>query len=539
MRTDTDASHTRLPGEGRGPVSVSKEGGDSLPQPDAPQLSPGLRRGGVTLAPLLVLALHFALAGRYDLFRDELYFIVCGQHPAFGYVDQPPLVPLAAAALYRLGLGAWGVRLPVAVAAAALVWLAARFARLLGGDRLAITLAMLPCAIAPMLMGLTAILSTSAFEPLAWTAIAWLLVRANREGDDRAFLLAGLIAGIALQIKYSMLFWLVGLTAGLLLTPERRLLARPAIWAGAALAAMIAAPSFLWQFVHGFPFLELGAAAGAKNADVALLPFLGNQLFVMNPAFAPLWIAGLIAPFVVPRLRDLRSIVIAAVVVFAIVRLGHGKDYYLAPLYPSLFAIGAVALAPLARRTGGKVAAAVGVTAALAISAVALPMTLPILSPPTLAAYLTRIGIAPQQQERSFRGTALPQVFADQLGWHDFAHQVEAAWARIPAADRAVTAIKVDNYGEAAALDLYGQGLPPALTGHNQYFLWGLRGQAPRDLLVIHDDPTDLTYCRQIVRLGTTFSPLAMAYENGKVIALCRGVTPPLPALWPRFKHFN
>lgn len=489
---------------------------------------------------LIVLAIHVALGARYDLFRDELYFIVCGQHLAFGYVDQPPAVPLIAATLYKLGLGAWGVRLPVAITAAALVWLAVRFVRLLGGGGLAIGLAALACAVAPMLMGLTATLNTSAFDPLAWTAVAYLMVKAIRERDDRALLFAGLVAGLALQVKYAMLFWMVGLTAGLLLAPERRLLLRPAFWIGAALAAAIAASSFVWQLVHGFPFLELGAAAKAKNADIALLPFLGNQVLVMNPAFAPLWIAGLIAPFVVKPLKDLRFLVIAALVVVVIVRLGHGKDYYLSPLYPMLFVIGAVALAPLARGVTGKVLAGAGITAALLFSALAAPMALPILPPPALTAYIERIGIAPQQQERSFKGTVLPQLFADQLGWHDFTLQVEAAWNRIPASERAVTGIKVDNYGEAAALDLYGKGLPPALSGHNQYFLWGLRGQNPRDLLVIQHDLAGLRpYCRQVTPLGTTWSRYAMAYENGKVIALCRGVTPPLATLWPQLKNYS
>ena len=492
------------------------------------------------LPALIVFAAHAALAARYDLFRDELYFIVCGQHPAFGYVDQPPAVPLMAAALYKLGLGVWGMRLPAALAAAALVWLAVRFARLLGGSRLALGLAALACAIAPMLMGLVATLNTSAFDPLVWTAVAYLMVRAIRERDDRALLFAGVVAGLALQVKYAVLFWMFGLSIGLLLTPERRLLLRPAFWTGAVLAAAIALPSFVWQLVHGFPFLELGAAAEAKNTDVALLPFLGNQVLVMNPAFAPLWIAGLVAPFVVKRLKDLRFLVIAALVVVVIVRLGHGKDYYLSPLYPMLFVIGAVALAPLARGITGKVAAGVGVAAAVVLSAVAAPMALPILSPAALVAYMARIGIAPQQQERSFRGTALPQLFADQLGWHDFTRQVEAAWARIPASERAVTGIKVDNYGEAAALDLYGEGLPPALSGHNQYFLWGLRGQNPRDLLVVQDDLAGLKpYCAQVISLGTTWSRYAMAYENSKVIALCRGVTPPLAALWPRLKGYR
>lgn len=489
---------------------------------------------------LVVFVVHAALGARYDIFRDELYFIVCGQHPDFGYVDQPPLVPLMAAALYKLSPTAWCLRLPVALAAGALVWLAVRFCRFLGGDGVSVALAALAAAVAPMLMGLTSTLNTSAFDPLAWTAIAYCLVRALRDGTDTPLRYAGIIAGLALQIKYAAVFWILGLSAGLLLTPERRLLLRPSFWQGVALMAVIAVPSFIWQLAHGFPFLELAAAAKAKNADVALLPFMSNQAFVMNPAFVPMWLGGLCAPFLVKNLKDLRFLVIAATVVVVIVRLGHGKDYYLAPLYPTLFAIGSVGLSPFRRHRLGKSIAITVAAVAVVFSAVALPIALPILSPPALLAYITQTGIAPQQQERSFKGTALPQVFADQLGWHDFTGQVEAAWNQIPAAQRSTTGIKTDNYGEAAALDLYGKGLPPALSGHNQYYLWGLRGQHPRDLLVIQESVADLEpSCGKVTVLGTTSSAYAMAYENGKAIALCEAVKPPLESLWPMIKNYN
>ena len=505
------------------------------------------------LAALAVAAFHTSFASRYDLFRDELYFIVCGQHPAFGYVDQPPLVPLLAAGLYALGHGAFALRLPGALVAGALVWLAARFVALLapgpmgGGGRLAAGLAMLAVAIAPMLMGLTAVLNTTLFDPLLWTAVAYLLARAIRRGDDprdggRALIGAGLIVGLDLEIKYAMVFWAVGLAIGLLATPQRRLLLRPATWIALAAGALVALPSFVWQALHHFPFLELGAAAGDKNADVALGPFLANQVMVMNPALAPLWIAGLVGPFVLARLKDLRFVPIACLVVLVIVRAGHGKDYYLAPCYPVLFVLGAVMCAPLVTTVARKALAGLMVVAAVAVSAVVAPVTMPLLSPAMLPGYMARIGFAPQQQERSFVGTRLPQVFADQLGWHDFTRQVVDAWERIAPGDRARTGIKLDNYGEAAALDLYGRpaGLPPSLSGHNQYFMWGLRGQNPTNLLVVQRDVGALRpYCTSLEVLATTSSPFAMTYENGKKIALCRGLRQPLERLWPQIRHFD
>lgn len=491
---------------------------------------------------LAVVFVHALFAGRYDLFRDELYFIVCGQHPAFGYADQPPLVPLMAAGLYALGHGVWLVRIPAVLAAGLLVYVTIRLVRQLDGGRLAVVVAALAAATAPILMGLSAVLSTSGFDPLAWTAIALLLVRAIRHDDNRALILAGVIAGLDLQIKYSLLLWAIGLAIGIAATPQRALLKRPALWIGLALGAAIALPSFIWQLRNGLPFLELSAAAASKNADTALMPFILNQVVILNPLFAPIWIAGLVAPFVVSRLKDLRFLSIAYLVTFAVVRLGHGKDYYLAACYPALFAIGAVALAPLVTGPLRRAAFSAGAVLAIAVSALAGPLALPILSPTGLAAYTEQIGFAPQQQEKSFAGTALPQLFADQLGWHDFTRQVVGAWRRIPADEQAATALLVENYGEAASLDIYGaqQGLPPALSGHNQYHLWGLRGQRPTNLLVVESDPEDLkSFCKDVIILDSTASPYAMAYENGKTIAYCRSLHPPLAELWPGLKHMQ
>ena len=501
------------------------------------------RRDYLALAfGLLAFCLHALFAGRYDLFRDELYFIVCGQHPAFGYADQPPVVPLLAAGFYALGHSVWMVRLPATLAAGALAWLAVRFVRFLGGDAVAAAGAGISVTIAPMLMGIVATFNTTAFDPLAWTLIAACLVYAARTGNGRALWLCGLLAGIDLEIKYSLVLWCAGLAVGLAATSERKLLIRKDMWIGIAIAAVVAVPSVIWQAMNGFPFLELAAAAKYKNADTPPVAFMVNQILVMSPLLAPVWLSGLIGPFVIERLRAMRFVAIGFVVYVALVLLTHGKDYYLAAAYPVLFITGAVAIAHWVKPLAGRLALAGWAVVAVAFSAWISPMALPVLPVPQLKTYIEHFPLKPQQQEKSFKGTLLPQVFADQMGWHDMTAQVGAAWAQIPPAERARTAIKVDNYGEAAALDLYGKpyGLLPVLSGHNQYYLWGLRGQHPVNLLVIQNHPERLSpYCQQATVLATTSSPDAMAYENGKVIAYCRGLKVDLQTIWPEVKDYN
>ncbi|MEO7040170.1 MAG: glycosyltransferase family 39 protein [Candidatus Elarobacter sp.] len=483
--------------------------------------------------------LHLALANRYDVFRDELYFIVCGRHPAFGYVDQPPLVPLLAAGFYALGHQTWLLRLPVVFAAAALVILTVRFARLLGGGDGAGVAAGIAAAVAPILLGISATFNSSVFEPLAWTAVAFGLARAVLLDDRRALVWSGLVAGVALEAKYALSSWLVALLVGVVVTNERRLLGRRELWIGLGLATLIALPSFAWQAANGWPFVELVAAAGAKNASITPVGFMLAQLVVLNPLFAPLWIGGLAAPFVCRDLAPLRFVAIAYVVVAALIIAGHGKDYYLTAAYPPLFALGGVALERVVRSVFAR---AIYLALAVTVSAIVAPTALPILPPSQIAGYMQRIHLAPPQQEKAFAGTALPQEFADQLGWRTFVSQVGTAYASLPSDLRADTVVLVDNYGEAAALDVYGApyGLPPALSGHNQYYLWNLRGQVGTNVLRVERNPTRLRpYCAGVRVLARTFAPYAMRYENGKSIAFCRRLKPRLATLWPKLKDYN
>jgi hypothetical protein len=489
-----------------------------------------------TILTAATAAFHLAFANRYDVFRDELYFIVCGRHPAFGYADQPPLVPLLAAAFYGISAQAWVLRLPAVFAAAALVWLTIAFARLLGGSNGAAWIAGLAAATAPIFIGITATLNTGTFEPLLWTLVAYLLTRCVALDDRRALLWAGLAAGIALEMKYALPLWLGALALGLLCFPERRILARRELWLGVAIATIIALPSLIWQSLNGWPFIELVHNAGHKDAAVAPFAFAVQQIFALNPLLAPVWICGAIAPFTMRALRNVRFLPIAFLITAIAIVAGHGKDYYLAPAYPSLFAVGAVAWERIVRSAAARAAY---LALATAFSVVIAPLTIPILAPASLIAYVRALHLAPQQQESADQGDLIPSWMADMLGWHDFVREVGTAYASLSPAERAATAVLVTNYGDAAALDIYGgeYGLPPALSGHNQYYYWGLRGQNPQNVLDVDRDTSGLAaHCAQVKTLGTTASRYARSFENGQTISLCHGVHPSLEKLWPATK---
>lgn len=208
---------------------------------------------------------HVAIAGQYGAFRNELYFIVCGRHPAFGYVDQPPFVPLLAAATQSAGVHLFLLRLPAVLAAVFLVPLTVAFAQLLGAGTRGAWLAAIAAASATLVTAMTATLSTSTFEPLAFTAIAYFLTRAFLLDEPRAFWWAGAIAGVAFEAKYGALFWALGLAVGVVLTGPRAALRSRDGWIGVMIAAVIALPNVAWQAAHGFPFLELVHNDNAGN----------------------------------------------------------------------------------------------------------------------------------------------------------------------------------------------------------------------------------------------------------------------------------
>jgi hypothetical protein len=486
------------------------------------------------------LLLHLVVNNRYHIFRDELYFIVCGEHSALGYVDQPPLIPLIAAGFHALfGASAWPLRLVPALAMSATVALAAEFTRLLGGGRFAQWLAGLAVLCAPVLLVDGLLLTTDCLQPLTWLACAWCLTRVAQTGDERWWLGFGLAAGVSLAAKYLILFFLASLALGALATPLRRSLARPWVYLGALIALLFLAPSLYWQWENGWPFLELGGAAAGKNAALSPLAFLGQQALFMLPPAAAIWLAGLWRFSVRPPLPALRAFPIAFVAMQILVYLLHGKAYYLAAFYPILFAGGALAIegwiaSPILR---GVAAAAIAIT-----GIVIAPVALPILPPADYAAYAHALGMSSRASAME-KGAAsvLPQYLADMFGWREMAEKVSAVYNALPPEERAKAVFFGRNYGEAAALDIYGPAFngPPAISAHNTYYLWGPLGFDGSVVIMVGDTARIAPQFDSVTRAGELDSPYAMPYETNVPISILRGLHVPLALAWPKLKHYD
>jgi dolichyl-phosphate-mannose-protein mannosyltransferase len=498
-----------------------------------------LRRPSLWLG-LTSLLLHALANGRYGIFRDELYFIVCGDRLDWGYVDQPAVIPLLASWSHSIfGEFVAGFRLLPALVMTMTVALTGEFAHIVGGGRFAQWMAGLCVLLGPIFLFQGVVFTTDLFQALTWLGLGWALVRLEQTGNERWWLVFGAIAGFSLNTKYLIAFYLVALALGVLATRQRKSLSRPWVYLGALLAGALVAPNFLWQGAHGWPFLELGkAASGGKNIEMTPLAFFLQQALITGPIAAVVWLCGLWATLVRPKLAVSRAFPIAWLILLFVFDASHGKAYYLSAIYPTLFAFGAVRIEAWISNGMARTAALAGVAA---LGLLAAPFTLPILPIDIFIRYQKASGLAPSTGEHQILGV-LPQYYADMFGWPEMAQQVAAVFWSLPPQDRAHAVFFGNNYGEAAAIDIFGRrlGLPPAISGHNNYYLWGPR-QSDGSVIIIIGGSTEhyAELFNSFDIAGRITSPLAMPYETDKPIYVLRGIKTPLGELWPTVKHYQ
>ncbi len=508
----------------------------------------------------LTTLLHVATAQQYGYFRDELYYLACGEHLGFGYVDHPPLIGVVAAGVRAtLGESLLALRLLPALAAGATVWLTGALAAELGGRRFAQALAATCAALAPVILGLCSYLSMNAFDLLLWASAWWLFARllgrdarrdpAHAPGRDatRSWLALGAVLGVGLENKLSVLMLGLGIFVGLLAARRWTILRTRGPWLAAVVAVLLFVPHVVWQVQHGWPTLEFMANARA-NKMVALAPldWLLEQVLQMNPLAAPVWLAGLAVLVRAPWARAHRPLGMAFLTVAVVLLVGKGKGYYSAPAYLPLFAAGGVAWerwtqswTHARRRTAGRLAA---FTLVVAGGVLAAPLARPILGAGALVRYQAALGEEPSSSGERQEIGRLPQFFADRHGWPELVATVGSVHRALPEAERRVACVFAENYGQAAAVDVLGRahGLPRAIAGHNAYWMWGPGTCTGEVMLVIGARRETLERVFERVELAATHTcGLCMPYENDKPIWVARGPRAPLTALWPEVKHYD
>jgi len=512
------------------PQAIASQGAES-------SLSSALRLA--LLFAAVKLAFQFALTLwtehiGYSYFRDEFYYLACGRHLAWGYVDHGPIVALQA----RLGELLFGdsvfaMRILSAAAGAASVFLTGILAYILGGRRPSQALAMFGLILCPLYVGIDGFLSMNSFEPVFWMTCALVLLLMLRGSSQHLWWpIFGFSAGIGLLNKPSMAIFLIAVALGLLITPERRVFFSRWAAVGIVLLLVIPLPNLLWQIHNHWPTYEFlhNGEVNHKNIVLGPLRFFLAQFINLGPLNALLWPPGVVALLRARSIRNTRWLGLAYLIFYLLMFALHAKDYYLAPIYPVLFAAGAIAWENRFANSPGvqrnRIAAfPVFESVLLVIGLVILPMSSPVLRPAALVRYTAALHLHRDKMESAATGP-LPQFYADRFGWDQEVGIVVRTFSALTPSDQRRVCIFASNYGEAGAIDLLGPRmdprLPPAISGHNNYWLWGMHGcDADLVIAVVSDTPQQLARKYESVMIvGHMDNPYSMPFEHRNIYLL-------------------
>jgi hypothetical protein len=499
------------------------------------------------LATLVLLAttktaILLCFAGGFGYMSDELYFLACAAHPAWGYADLPPLLPwLTWIVTHTLGSSLWAIRLYPAIAAGATVILTGWLAAELGGGKRAAFLASLFAFIDPVTFGFGHILSANALDLPMWLLCVLLVVKIEKGASPQLWVWWGVTVGLALLHKYTLIFLLSALLAGFLLTSWRRWFASRWLWMGVAVLVLIVLPNVIWQARHDFPFLQLQQFNKVHHHNVILPPlqFLGAQALLHNPLISVFAVCGLVFLFL-SSMRRFRALAWTFVAFLLLMFALHGRDYYLAAAYPPMFAAGAVALERWLPSRWAQRGVYAYLFVAAALTTLALPSILPIFSPAFTAEYCQRMFMKRTEPENLGGHTAMPDWVADQFGWKEPVEMVAKYYHALPAEERAQTAILGNFYGQAGAIDHFGPalGLPKAIGGHHTYWLWGPRGYTGESVIIMDPWPNALKHCASVTLVGKPDTPFARPDEHPEIYH-CRGLDFDISKHWELFRHYD
>lgn len=481
------------------------------------------------IAGVLVLVL-LALASGYGFHRDEMYFIIAGRHPDFGYVDQPPLTPLlSAAAAQLLGATPLAVRILPAIVTGLGVLLCADMARLLGGSRRAqVFAAGLLAASGWMAAGHLDV--TATFDVFFWTLALWLLIPILAAPDPRAewrrWLALGLVMGIALENKTLPVFLGASLAGGVLLCRRWDVVRAPGLWAAMAIAAVIWAPNAVWQAANGWPQLTMAQAISSGQQAIGdRVKEIVDLILLSGPLLFPWAIIGLAWLLRSDDSRVWRALGLALVIDVALMFVTAGKSYYAGGFIPLALAAGAIRMDGWLSR--GHAWIKWSVVAPTAVGS---------------AAVMALIGL-PLVPAGDLHDTPIPTIYGEsiaQLGWPQLAAQVELVAGALSAGQRAHAVIVTAAYGQYGALTFYGHDLPPLYSGHNSVWYWGRPADGAGPIILVGDWGTPPPVFIDCTIEASVDNGMDLpTQEQGTPIWVCQSTTAPWSQIWPQLKHIN
>jgi hypothetical protein len=473
-----------------------------------------------------LIAFHLIVNRQYGFHGDELYFIVCGMRPDWGYADHPPFVPMVARISTALfGVNLFALRLFPALVLGAGCVLTGWLARRLGAGTFGEFLAALSFVCAPMMIRVGAFLNIPCFEVLFWLVAAHLVVTLVHREDPRWWIAVGALAGVSLLNKHTTLFLGTGLAVGLLITGRRRDLATLWPWIGGLLAFLIFLPNLWWQYQNDWATLEFVRKIN-ESAMGSRVEFILGQIILMNCMNAVVFLAGLLFYFACQSGRPYRLLGWVFLTVLVILLVLRAKVYYLLPAYPLLMAGGAVWIEARSGRRW-RAARALLATGIAAVGLLFVPIMSPVGTLEWKEAYIARVlGVVLDDPKD------LTFDFHYQIGRPEELEALKQVVDALPAEERASAVILADEYDSASAVNVLGRsmGLPQAISGNNSYYRWGPRGATGECVVA-------LGYGEEALRGWFGEVEVAGHTPDGPIY-VCRHPRARLDVMWAEFKAY-
>ena len=479
---------------------------------------------------LLNLAVHVitTVFFSYGIFRDELYYLACTNRLALGYVDHPPL------SIYILSVWKWlfgdtlfAIRLIPAIVSSASLFMLGIFTKRLGGGRAAIVISMLAYMFTPIFLGMNTVFSMNTFDFLFWITSAYLLLRLVQEDNKKLWFWLGIVIGLGLLNKTSMLWLSTGVFLGIIFTPLRKDLGTKYPYLAALIALVIFSPFIIWNITHDFAHLEfMRNAASRKYGGLSPISFILDQLMILNPLAILIWFPGIYFFFFNEEGKKFKAVIFIWIATFFILLInGHSKGEYIAAAYQILFAGGAVMVEMWSTRISWlKYTIAVPV---LLMGIFILPFARPTLSLEQFLNYQNLLGLEPPSSEGNQLNRGIPQFYADMHGWEDLAKNVSNVYQSLPEEERKTTLVYCSNYGKAGAIEYYSKEypLPKVICPHNSYWYWWPKINNYKTVIIIGGNIEDhLHSLKQVEAVGVHQTKNAMPYENNLTIFIGRGL---------------
>lgn len=466
----------------------------------------------------------------YGFHRDELLHLSVSEHLAWGYMEFPPFIGFVGRLSFWLfDYSLSGVRLFPTLAGVGILILCCAMAKALGGKSRSVLLSGI-CILAflPFYRNHT-LFQPVAFNQLFWTLGFYFIIKFINSGNKKFLVLCGITLGLGLLNKYTMLVWAFGVFTGLLFYERGAIYKSKWVYIAGGIGLFIFLPNVIWQLQHDFPLLKHLESLNRKQLnDINPLDFGLTQL--KFPFTLIISILGLTALLIDKNLKKYRAVGISVIVIFFSLWILGAKAYYIFPVYPVLFAGGAVKIESLLSKK--PVFISIIAVVVLAPSVFFIPEATPVFP---IGEFVEYKGL----QEKNGR-VELTGDYADMFGWEEQVKLVDSVYQSLSPEEQQNCVIWAENYGEAGAVKILGEkyGLPNPVSRHGSFWTWGCGNKDAEVWISLGNEKPSVEHVFEEIKLVKTIThKYAIEEENGIPLYLCRKPKIDIEKWWEDYRE--